>query len=436
MAATTKLIVYNAALREIAAGQLASLSETGTALTTLNDAWDHAVEYALALRDWGFARRRATLSGSSNTTSFPPYIYQYTKPSDFLRKCWVKVSASDSAQIDHAEVAAVIYGHVSSALLEYVSDHSDNYNPANWPPHFTRVLTLYLAGLVAPRLARAGAGEQGMLDGKMSQALELAEQQEALFLVNTQIATNRLPVMRRALEFMGQSLSGSVAINTHGDMLRWHMNEAWDHALKYVLEQAAWNFATRRIRFTGSTEDVPSTEYDAIVEGYSVGPEPDDEETDTSSLPAISEFPYGFLLPDDFLHKIWVKGDANHDMECDYQFMRGAIYTKIDTVIMEYVALDDDSTDPTTWSANFLEVVAAYLALMVSPELVIRVNGKGDAKVDASEVRQKMEAVFMRKLSDAKLRDAIQQQTMKVPLGRFARSRMGSIGTTSVRRYN
>lgn len=271
MAATTKLIVFNAVLREIAGGQLTSTSEPGKTAAVLNDAWDHAVEYLLSMRDWGFARRRATLTGVSNTTSFPPYVYQYSKPSDFLRKCWVKAAAADTAQIDHAEVAAVFYGHASTALLEYMSDHSDNYNPANWPPHFTRVMTLHLASLVAPSIARAGAGDQGMLDGKMDAALAVAEQQEALFLVNGQVPANRLPVMQRALEFMGQQLGGSVAINTQGDLMRWHMNQSWDHALKYVLEQGAWNFATRRVTLTGGQQPVPGSDALAdMIEGVSV----------------------------------------------------------------------------------------------------------------------------------------------------------------------
>lgn len=169
MAATTQLIVYNAVLRELQAAPLASLSETGTRLTELNGAWDHAIEYALALRDWAFARRRATLTGVADT-SFQPYTYRYTKPSDYLRKCWVKLAAGDAFQTDHAEIAAVFYGVDASALVEYVSDHADNYNPANWPPHFTRVITLYMATLVH-KLARAGAGDLGVLDGRLQAAL-------------------------------------------------------------------------------------------------------------------------------------------------------------------------------------------------------------------------------------------------------------------------
>ena len=432
MAATTKLIIFNETLREIASQPLLNLSTANTRLQELEGAFNHAVEYTLSKLDWGFARRRATLTGVSDS-SFPPHTYRYTKPSDYLRKCWIKLAAGNPQQIVHAEVGAVFYGYEPTALIEYVSDHADNYDPANWPPHFTRVMVLYLAQLVAPKLARAGSGDVGMLEGKMQATLAEAEGFEAVFLVNTQIAANRLPVMRRALEFMGQALAGSVSVMSHADKLRWHMNESWDHCLKYVLELGAWNFATRRVTLTGGSEPVPGTISDDIIEGYSLPPA--EEEAEDTSLPDMAGYDYGYNLPADFLHKIWIKGDANHELECEHQFMRDAVYTNREPVVMEYIAWDDDSTDPGEWSANFTEAVAAYLALTVSPELVIE-QGAKSVRINANDIRQKLEAVWRDKLSDAKLRDAIQQHPQTMPVGSFVRARRGSIGTSGLRRLN
>src|SRR5262245_37222065 len=118
MAATSKLIVFNEALRELGSQPLLNLSTPNTRLGELNGAFDHAIEYMLSKLDWGFARRRATLTGVSDT-AFPPYTYRYAKPSDYLRKCWVKSAANAANQIDHAEVGAVFYGFEASALIEY-----------------------------------------------------------------------------------------------------------------------------------------------------------------------------------------------------------------------------------------------------------------------------------------------------------------------------
>ena len=432
MAATTLLIVYNEALRELAANPLANTSTANVSLQTLDGAFDHAVEYVLAQRDWNFARRRATLTGTSDT-SFQPFTYRYTRPSDYLRKCWVKTAASDDYQIDHAEVGAVIYGFLDTALIEYMSDHADNYDPANWPPHFTRVLSLYLAILVGPKVARTGAEEAAQLRGKMQAALSEAEVFEDVFLTNELIPAARQPVLRRALEFLGQELAGAVSIYSHADKLRWQMNRAWDHCCRYVLEQAAWNFATRRVTLTGGTEAVPGDVVSDVVDAYTLGPATEPADSD---LPDMAGFEYGFQLPSDFLHKIWVRADANRDFECEYQFMSDGIYTNVVPVVLEYIGWDADSQDPTNWPATFLDTVAAQLALTVAPVLALEMGSKGRAKVTALDLRKGLEVNYMRKLPDAKTKDAIQQEPKTLPLGRFARSRYGSIGTTSIRRYN
>jgi hypothetical protein len=429
MAATTKLIVFNEVLRELAAAPIADLVTANTRLYELNAAFDHAVEWVLSKADWSFARRRAALTGVSDT-SFQPYTYRYAKPSDFLRKCWIKVAAVDPFQIDHAEVAAVFYGYETTALIEYVSDHADNYNPANWPPHFTRSVVLYLAKVTAPRIARAGADDIGRFEAQFQSALSEAEAFETAFLTNAQIASNRLPVMRRAIEFLSQSLAGSVPVHSQADKLRWQMNLAWDHCVKYVLEQAAWNFAARRVILTGGGEAIPGDVDSDLIEGFSLAPAA--AEVD-STLPAISEFDFGYLLPSDFLHKIWIKTDANNDYETPHQFLRDGIYTKVQPVVMEYVSLDDDSTNPANWTAGFVEVVAAYLALTVAPELVIEDNGKR-AKVAPTQMRGSLDMIFRQKLGDAKLRDAIQQYPKRPPPGRFVQARQG--GTSGFRRYN
>jgi hypothetical protein len=350
----------------------------------------------------------------------------------------VKLAANAANQIDHAEVGAVFYGFEPTALIEYVSDHEDNYDPANWPPHFTRCAVLYLAILTAPKLARAGDDILGRLNGQMRQALDDAEAFEAVFLTNAQIPANRQPVMRKALEFMGQVLAGSVPVMSQADKLRWHMNEAWDHCLKYVLEQGAWNFATRRVTLTGGSEPVPGTieadlvegmsvpvpDYE-VIEGYSYGSAVDTATTD-ASLPDMAGYDYGYNLPTDFLHKIWLKADASHDAETPHQFMRDAVYANVQPIVMEYIAWDDDSTDPGEWPASFLEAVAAYLALSVSPELVIGTDNKGRTRINANDIRQKLDALFLGKLRNAKNRDAIQQYPAQISPGRFVRARAGS----------
>lgn len=429
MATTTKLIVYNEVLRELAAAPIADLVTTSPALRALDGAFDHAVEYVLGKQDWNFARRRASLATTADTT-FPPYTVRYTKPTDYLRKVWIKRAGDDEFQTEHAEIAASIYGHVNSPVMEYISDTSSNYDPANWPPHFTRICVIYLALLTGPRLARAGADELKLLYDKLSMAESAAVSAEAVFTAGTVTPTNKVPTLRRAIEIMGQELGGSLAQQTHIDKLRWHMLKGWDHSLKYVLEQGAWNFATRRATLTGGTELAPGDVY-GMGEGYVYGPA---TETDPTNLPDISGWDYGYTLPDDFLHKIWCKADANNTYETPHQFMRAAIYCNVEPVVLEYVAWDSHSVDPDSWPATFLDAVAAHLAMTVAPAFVVEQGNKG-AAIRADGVRERLEKVFARKLSDARNRDAIQQYPAEIAPGNFVRARLGG-GTTSLRRLN
>lgn len=432
MAATTKLIVYNDAIRELGGHPLADVSTANTSLQALEGAFPHAVEYILGRIDWNFARRRATLTGVADT-SFPPFTYRYARPSDYLRKLWIKTAATDEFQLNHAESGAVFYGFSATALLEYISDHADNYDPANWPPHFTRCLVLYLAVLVAPKIARVGQADTADGYKKLEMALADAERAEAVFNSSEQITTARLPVLRRVMEIVGQVYSGSMPLHAQADQLRYQANRGWDDALRYILEAAAWNFASKRAVFrqgeAGDT-NIPTESIVGITEGYSVPPaEPDDPLE-------ISGFAYSYELPSDFLHKIWIKADVRHEFECDYQHLGGYMFTSSDPCVMEYIALDDYTSDPTNWPQTFRETMAARLAFMVVPDLLIEQDSKGRGRIKADGLRDKLETYYLRSLGDAKIKDAIQQAVKTIPLGRFARARQGSIGATSLRRWS
>ena len=427
MAATTKLTVANEILRELGVKNPLTQAELDTPAEPrsreINNAFDHAVEFLLGELNWTFARRRQAITGAAST-AYPGYAFVYTKPNDWLRTIWIKESVTDFNDLDYAEVGAVIYGHVTPAVIDYMSDDADNYDPANWPPQFTRTAILYLAYLLAPGLARAGDDVQSKLWTQYTTQIDNAAEFEARHLVNEQVAGERLPVMRRALEIMTQALGKTAPIHNQNARLMWHMQKCWEPTLKYVLEQGAWNFASRRARLTGGSETVPGQDYDDVIEGYTTAPATETTDTD---LPAISEFDYGFALPDDFLHLLWCKSDANMIYSTDYQVLGRKIFSRVDTLILEYIAYDTDSIDPTYWSQTFVEAVAARLAYQVHPEIMV--EGKGAAnreRISVKGARDNLLREWDRALADAKRKDAIQQQAKPAPLGTFARARLGS----------
>lgn len=417
----TKLQLYNEALRELGDHPLVDLVSANTRLSELDGAFTSAVEYMLAQADWNFARARATLA-TTTSAAFPPYAQRYAKPADYLRKCWLKAAADDVFQIEHAEVGSYFYGFTADApLLEYVAKTSANLDPANWPPQFARTVAIYLALLVAPKLARAGDDLTQALWQKHQAAQSAAARQEAVFVVNVEVAANRLPTLRRAMEFLGQHYAGSTALQARADELRWEMNKAWAHSVRYCLDQGAWNFAAKRAILSSGAAAIstlPSDEVAGIIEGYSVPPAADAADHD------FAGFDYGYPLPDDFRHKIWLKPDANWDIEAPHQMLRDWVFCNYDPVVLEYVAEDEWTTDPDHWPPTFLEVVAAYLALTAAPELVID-EGGSKARIAQPKIREALERVWLSKLSDAKVKDAVQQYPKRLPAGSFARARRG-----------
>jgi hypothetical protein len=165
---------------------------------------------------------------------------------------------------------------------------------------------------------------------------------------------------------------------------------------------------------------MPGGEYASIVEGYSV----DGDEDAAVALPRLSDFDYAFHLPDDYLHKVWAKASARDYEELDNQIIGLMLFASSDTVLLEYIGQDAELIEPAAWSAVFTEAVAAYLALMTAPELVIESDGK-NGRINAPQIRDRLMVNYERKLSDARMRDTVQQQVAMTPPGRFIRARMG-----------
>jgi hypothetical protein len=403
--------------------------------------WDEAMSFMLVQAPWNFAIRRASMTGTADTTSFPPYTYRYSRPSGFLQKNWIRSNATDTFEADFAEAGTSFYGYESALKIEYVALDATSQAVANWPPAFLDAFACYLAMQLAGRLTVGvdGNGQQQVEASKIRDSLKeqfasllsVARSMDATVFMAKQIASERLQVMRRALEFMGQSLSGNGAIDEAVGKLRWAMNQSWDYSIRSCLEAGAWNFATKRAMFTNPEEGqsaIATTEVSGIVEGYSVAP----AATSSAAPTDFCGFDYGFPLPDDFLHKIWFKLDAAFADEAPHQIIRDYIFTNAENAVMEYIAEDSWTTDPDNWPATFLDVVAAHLALSVSPELTVEAGPRGGMKVTANQIRDALEANYSRRLRDAKTKDAIQQMPKKMPLGSFARARFGS---TAARRF-
>lgn len=146
---TSKLALYNMALRHLGETKLASLSEAREPRYILDDFYDHAVSYCLGRASWNFAQRAVSMTESVTITPTFGYTYAFEKPSD-----WVKTyQVSDGPDFRFPlqlfnDEAGVIYANCTPLYLKYVSsDASYGLNLAAWPENFTYFTSQHLAAL-------------------------------------------------------------------------------------------------------------------------------------------------------------------------------------------------------------------------------------------------------------------------------------------------
>lgn len=412
-------------------GSTMTQSQTDYMRWAMDKAWADCVEFVLAQAPWNFALRRATLTGTADTT-FAPYAFRYARPADYIRRSWLKLTPTDAFEADYGEFGNVFRGYAASLVLEYTASDAAALSPESWTPQFREAIACYLAMQASGRVTLSD-GEGGNVQaaaskvrdelGKQFQAyLEAAKTIDVTTFSDKNIAAERLPVMRRAIEFIGQALAGFGNNDEVVGRLRWAMSQSWEHSVRSCLEQGAWNFASKRCYFkvgNGAAELMPQTEIVGIDDGYSVIPDDPTAQTD------VYGFLYGFNLPDDFRHKLWFKASAKDDFEASFQIIRDQVFTDSDFAVMEYIAEDEWTTAPGNWPATFLDVVAAHLAASVALDLTATVGERGAVKITATQMKERLDAVYQRKLSDARNKDAIQQQAKRIPMGSFARARFG-----------
>lgn len=177
-----------------------------------------------------------------------------------------------------------------------------------------------------------------------------------------------------------------LASLTEGVESRRLLDDIWnDGAVRYVLELGQWNFAVRTSMLTYS----PSV-----------------------SNPAFG-YRYAVDRPSDLVRLIAISGDEYFHMPLTAYRPEGAYFwSDLDTMYIQYVS-DDDAygADMSLWPQSFVKLFEAYLARELAPRL------KNFSDTD------RVNSEFMRKLADAKAKDAMEGPSQMPPAGNWVRSR-------------
>jgi len=153
--ATTKLALYNGALRILGERKLASLTENREPRRVLDGIWDAGAQrYCLEQGQWDFAMRTAAIDYTASITPSFGYQRAFEKPSDFVRLCGM---ASDeyfnSPLTAYTDEAGYWFADLDVLYVRYISDDTSyGLDLSLWPETFIRYVETYLAAEACMRI--------------------------------------------------------------------------------------------------------------------------------------------------------------------------------------------------------------------------------------------------------------------------------------------
>lgn len=145
---TSRLSLYNGALRLLGERKLASLSENREPRRYLDDAWnDGAVDYCLQAGQWKFAIRTVMLDYSPSVEPEFGYARAFDLPTDQIRLCGVYSDESmQSPLLAYRQRAGFIVCDLDTIYVEYVSnDSAYGTDYSLWPQTFVKFVEAHLA---------------------------------------------------------------------------------------------------------------------------------------------------------------------------------------------------------------------------------------------------------------------------------------------------
>lgn len=180
---TTKLLIFNGALRMCGERKLASLSENRQPRHLLDDEWaDGAVDYCLGAGQWKFAKRTVEIASSVGVTPAFGYTKAFAIPDDFIRTAAL---CSDPylrvPLLAYSQEQAYWFADVDPIYVSYISnDASYGGDMSLWPQEFVLFVQAYLAGKIVTALTQdkeqrkqsLGLERKYLLEAKSSDAME------------------------------------------------------------------------------------------------------------------------------------------------------------------------------------------------------------------------------------------------------------------------
>lgn len=160
---TSKLTLYNGALRLCGERKLLTLSEDRAPRRYLDDAWDDgAVIACLEEGFWNFATRSVRIDASTSVEPDFGYQYAFDKPSDYVRTAAVCTDEFFKCPLlEYSDEVTYWFADNDTIYVQYISsDTSYGFNYAAWPQTFVKFVEAYLADQIKGNIGCNGEREQ------------------------------------------------------------------------------------------------------------------------------------------------------------------------------------------------------------------------------------------------------------------------------------
>lgn len=154
---SSKLSIYNGALRMCGERKLASLTENQQGRHLLDDEWaDGAVDYCLGLGQWKFAKRTVKLYSTPSVSPSFGYQKAFAVPSDHIR---TTALCSDeflkAPLLEYTQEQGYWFADVEPFYVSYVSNDAAYGNDIGaWPLDFVLLVQAYLASKIVETLTQ------------------------------------------------------------------------------------------------------------------------------------------------------------------------------------------------------------------------------------------------------------------------------------------
>lgn len=154
---TTRLALYNGALRHCGERKLASLTENREPRRLLDTAWDGgAVNFVLEQGFWRFASRMKKIDSDPSVTVEFGHKNAFAKPDDLRRLCAISADEYFNTPLTaYSEEGEWWYADVDPVYIKYVSSDTEyGGDLSRWPENFSRYVEAHLAVEIIDRLSQ------------------------------------------------------------------------------------------------------------------------------------------------------------------------------------------------------------------------------------------------------------------------------------------